>query len=400
MKRRAVVQAGGLASLVASLGSAWPRTAQAASNKAPIVIWFTIEGAKAMRAIGERFTAATGVPVVVETPDTEGPSKFQQAAAAGKGPDLMVYAHDRIGEWISGGLLHAVSPPRAWAADIDPLAWQGFTVRGRTWGWPFAIESITLIYNRALVPKPPQSFDEVFALDAALGRQGKRAILWDYVNPYFTWPLMAAQGGYAFKPRGDGGFDARDTGVNNAGALAGARLLERMMKEGLMPAGSGYAEMEAGMAQGRVAMMINGPWSWVNLKRSGIDFGVTQIPRVGDKPARPFVGIKGIVMNRATRQREVATEFVEHWLLSPEGLREINRAEPIGAPASRAYFAELGQDPRIAGIMRSAQDGVPTPSNPEMGRFWAGVKSSLITLTDGRQNAEQAMASAERRILS
>jgi maltose/maltodextrin transport system substrate-binding protein len=369
------------------------------SAQAPLIVWFTVEGAKAMRKIAEKFTADTGVEVVIETPDTEGPSKFQQAAAAGKGPDLFIYAHDRIGEYIAGGILHAVTPSKHMLDDIDPLAWKGFTHRGRLWGYPFAIEAVTLIYNRAIVPQPPRTFDEVFELDARLAKQGKKAILWDYTNTYFTWPLLAANGGYAFKQRADGTFDGRDTGVNNEGALIGARLLERMIKQGLMPTGSGYAEMEAGMAQGKVAMMINGPWAWVNLKRAGIDFGVARIPLVGSKAAQPFVGIKGIIINRSTKQCELAVEFIENYLLTQNGLREINSAESIGVPASREFFRELSADTRLATIMQSAKDGVPTPSNPEMGRFWAAMKSSLTTLSEGRQTAEQAMEAAARRIL-
>jgi len=365
----------------------------------PLVVWFTVEGAKAMRRIGEAFTAATGVSVVVETPD-EGSAKFQQAASAGKGPDIFIYAHDRIGEWIAGGLIHAVTPSRAIVDDIDPLAWKGFTYRGRLWGYPYAIEAITLVHNKALVPVAPQTFDEVFALDTQLAREGRHAILWDYTNNYFTWPLLAAGGGYAFKPRPDGTWDARDTGVNSPGALAGAELLERMFRQGLMPVGSGYPEMEAAMAQGRVAMMINGPWSWVNLKRVGIDFGVARIPRVAGKAAAPYVGIKGMVINRATPMRELAVEFIEQHVLQLDGLRAIDRAETIGAPASRRYFAELSSDPRIQGIMDSAKDGVPTPSIPEMGRFWAAMKSSLTTLSEGRQTARQAMDAAARRILA
>jgi maltose/maltodextrin transport system substrate-binding protein len=365
----------------------------------PLPVWFTVEGAKAMRRIGERFTAATGVDVVIETPD-DGPSKFQQAASAGKGPDIYVYAHDRIGEWVASGLIHSVTPSRALMEDIDPLAWRGFTWRARLWGYPYAVEAITLIHNKALVPVPPKSFDEVFALEAQLARQGRHAILWDYTNAYFTWPLLAAGGGYAFKPRADGSFDVRDTGVANEGGVRGAALLERLIKEGAMPAGSGYAEMEAAVAQGRVAMMINGPWAWVNLKRVGMDFGVAPIPTVGGHSASPFIGIKGLMINRATKQRELAVEFIERWLLAPEGLRAINSAEPIGAPASRAYFNELSSDARIAGIMASARAGVPTPAVPEMGRFWAAMKTSLTTLSEGRQNAQQAMEAAARRITS
>ena len=370
-----------------------------AQVRAPLTVWFTVEGAKAMRQLGEAFTAESGIEVVIETPDADGPSKFQQAAAAGKGPDLLIYAHDRIGEWIGGGLLHAVTPSQRLLDDIDPLAWKGFSYRGRLWGYPYAIEAVTLLYNRALVPEPPRTFDDVFAIDARLVRQGKKAILWDYTNTYFSWPLFAANGGYAFKARPDGTYDVRDTGVNNAGALIGARLLERLIKEGLMPAGSGYPEMEAAVAQGRVAMMINGPWAWVGLKRAGIDFGVAKIPMVGGKAAAPFVGIKGIVINRSTRQREAAVEFIENHLLTQAGLKAIDRAEPIGAAASRTYYREQAVDARIAGIMESAREGVPTPSVPEMGRFWAAMKSSLTTLSEGRQTATQAMEAASRRIL-
>jgi maltose/maltodextrin transport system substrate-binding protein len=355
-----------------------------------------------MRRLGEDFRRETGVEVVVETPD-DGPAKFQQAAAAGKGPDIYVYAHDRIGEWIAGGLIHAVTPNRVLREDIDPLGWQGFSSRGRLWGYPLALEAITLVYNKALVAKPPRSFDEVIALDEQLKPQGRRAILWDYTNTYFTWPLLAANGGYPFKLRDDGTADPHETGVNHPGAVRGAHLLDRLIREGRMPAGSGYPEMEAAMAQGRVAMMINGPWSWVNLQRVGMDFGVARIPAVGARAAVPFVGVKGLMINRATRQRELAVEFIEHHLLSPGGLRLLNQAEPLGAPASRAFFAELTAEQRaggrIAAIMASARDGLPTPQNPEMGRFWAAMKTALTNLTEGRQTPQQALDTAARRIL-
>jgi maltose/maltodextrin transport system substrate-binding protein len=167
-------------------GLSWPLGPAGAASPVPgrpLTIWFTVQGAHGMRKVAERFTALTGVPVVVETPD-EGPAKFQQAASAGKGPDIYAYTHDRIGEWVAGGLLAPVSPPAAMRADVLPQAWDGFTWRGRTWGYPYAIEAVTLVYNKALVAAPPASFDEVFALDAQLLAAGKRAMLWDYTNNY------------------------------------------------------------------------------------------------------------------------------------------------------------------------------------------------------------------------
>jgi maltose/maltodextrin transport system substrate-binding protein len=123
---------------------------------------------------------------------------------------------------------------------------------------------------------------------------------------------------------------------------------------------------------------------------------------VAGKPAAPFVGVKGLLINRATRQRELAVEFIENHVLTLPGLRLIDRAEPIGAPASRAFYEELRADPRVGpaveGIMASARDGVPTPSIAEMGRFWSAMKSALQNLSEGRQSPADALAAAGRRV--
>jgi maltose/maltodextrin transport system substrate-binding protein len=74
MRRRAALAFGAAASLGAIAGLV-------RATGRPIVVWYTVEGAKAMRAIGERFTAETGVPVVVETPD-DGPAKPRVPARA------------------------------------------------------------------------------------------------------------------------------------------------------------------------------------------------------------------------------------------------------------------------------------------------------------------------------
>jgi maltose/maltodextrin transport system substrate-binding protein len=71
---------------LAGLACAAAPLARAATPE-PLVVWYSVEGAKGIRKLGEAFTAATGVPVVVETPDGI-PGKFQQAASAGKGPDI------------------------------------------------------------------------------------------------------------------------------------------------------------------------------------------------------------------------------------------------------------------------------------------------------------------------
>ena len=371
-----------------------------AGEPGKLLIWINGDkGYNGLQKIGDEFAKKTGVQVTVEHPE-DAPGKFQQAAAAGKGPDIWIWPHDRIGEWIAGGLLQPLTPSKKLRDDIDPLAWKAFNVGGKTWGYPISIEAVSLVYNKALVKTPPKSFEEVMALDKQLAKDGKKAILWDYTNTYFTWPLLAANGGYAFKLKPDGTYDPADTGVNNAGAVKGAELLNKLIREKYMPEGSGYAEMEAAMAQGKVAMMINGPWSWDNLKKANIDFGVAKIPTVGGKKAAPFVGVLGAMLNKSTPNKDVAVEFIENYMLSTKGLKMINDDVPLGTPASKTLFAELKSDPKIQATMASAQDGSPMPNNPEMGRFWSAMVSALGNIMDGRQSAKEALDGAAKRILA
>jgi maltose/maltodextrin transport system substrate-binding protein len=379
------------------LGAGLAPLAQAA-EPGKLLVWINGDkGYKGIIKIGEEFTKKTGIPVTVEYPE-DAPSKFQAAAAAGKGPDIWIWPHDRIGEWIAGGLLQPVTPGKKVQADIDPLAWKAFTVGGKTWGYPMSIEAVALVYNKALVSTPPKSFEEVIALDKKLSASGQKAILWDYNNTYFTWPLLAANGGYPFKLKADGTYDANDTGVNNAGALKGAELLSKMVKDGVMSKGANYAEMEAGMAKGKVAMMINGPWSWDNLKKANIDFGVAKIPTVAGKKAAPFVGVLGAMVTKATPNRDLAVEFLENHMLTVDGLKKINDDVPLGTPANKALFNELKGNPNIQATMASAQDGAPMPNNPEMGRFWSSMASALQNMTEGRQSPKEAMDAAAKRI--
>ena len=372
-------------------------TAQA-SEPGKLLIW--INGDKAyngLQTVGNEFAKKTGVKVTVEHPE-DAPGKFQQAAEEGKGPDIWIWAHDRVGEWAASGVISQVNPSKKVKADLDPQALKAFTINGKVWGYPIAIEAVSLIYNKALVPNPPKTFEEIFALDKKLAAQGKKAILWDYNNTYFSWGLLAANGGYAFKQNADGTYKGKDTGVNNSGAIQGATMLNRLVQEGVMPKGATYGDMEAAMAQGKLAMMISGPWAWENVAKARINYGVAVLPTVGGHKASPFVGVTGAMITKASKNVDVAKEFIENYMLSVHGLETMNKDVPLGTPASKAAYTKMKNNPKVQVSMASAQAGTIMPNNPEMGRFWASMVSALTNMTEGRQSPKDALDNAAKRI--
>jgi maltose/maltodextrin transport system substrate-binding protein len=387
-----------LAALVLALATG---AAQAQSHR--LLVWINGDkGYNGLQKVGDAFERESGVKVVVQHPEGA-PDKFQAAAAAGKGPDIMCWAHDRVGEWAKSGLIVPVRPSARLRAEIDDSAWAAFSYRGQTWGYPLAIETIGLIVNKALVPEPPTSFEQVIEIDRRLRAQsgGKvGAILWAYNNSFFSWPLLAGPGGFIFGRTAQGDFDPKVVGVNNAGALLGAQMLDRLVKDGHMPRGARYSEMEGAFARGQVAMMINGPWAWDNVKKVGIDFAVAPVPSIGGKPGKPFVGVLGCMITAPSRIKDIAREFIENHLLKIESLKTIGADVPLGVPANKAYYAELSADPRIAATMANARAGEAIPNIPEMGRFFPAMDAALEAITNGRQSPKEALDGAAARMLT
>ncbi len=92
-----VTIAAALAAMLASSTSAF------AFQDGKLVIWMGGgKGTAKLRQVGEAFAKDLGVEVVVEEVDPA-VEKFQQAASTGDGPDIMLWAHDRFGEWAAGG---------------------------------------------------------------------------------------------------------------------------------------------------------------------------------------------------------------------------------------------------------------------------------------------------------
>ncbi len=356
------------------------------------------KGYNGLQRVGDAFEKSTGVRVEVQHPEGA-PEKFQQAAGAGKGPDIFCWPHDRVGEWAKAGLIVPIRPGKAIRDEIEASAWEAFRYRGKVWGYPIAIEANGLIYNKALVPKPPATFDELMLLDAELSRQGKKAVLWDFNKSFFTWPMLAGAGGFVFGKDKLGDYDPQQVGVNTPGAVKGGELLKRLVDEKFMPKGARYAEMEAGFARGTVAMMVSGPWAWDNAKKAKIDFGVAPIPAVvAGQPSQSFVGVLGCMVSSPSKLKDIAREFIENHLLRPEQLKVVNADVPLGVPANKAFYAELSKDAAIRATMENARTGRPVPNIPEVGRFWTAMDAALEAITNGLQSPQEALDGAAARM--
>lgn len=302
------------------LSSAASANATAAIEEGQLTIWINGDkGYNGLAELGKKFEEEMGVPVTVAFPDDLA-NKFAQVAAAGDGPDIVFWAHDRFGGYAQAGLLAEIKPSAELKDKVVDFAWDAVKYDGKYVGYPVAVEALSLIYNKDLVPNPPKNWEDVEGIDKELKKQGKRAIMWNLREPYFTWPVLTADGGYAFKFDGQK-YDAKDIGINNDGARRAMNFVKSLVDKDVISPDMDYSISESEFNKGNVAMTINGPWSWSNIDKSGINYGVAVLPELNGNPSKPFVGILTAGISSASPNRDLAVEFIENYLMTDEGLQ-------------------------------------------------------------------------------
>ncbi|HET8850822.1 MAG TPA: maltose/maltodextrin ABC transporter substrate-binding protein MalE [Marinobacter sp.] len=354
-----------------------------AFERGELLIWINSDkGFNGLAAVGERFEQATGIPVTVETPD-DLTTKYDHYGYTGKAPDIIIWPHDRFGSWINKGHLAPISPSDSVRDVIAPFAWQSVSVGDRVYGYPIAMEVVSLLYNKDLISTPPTTLKQVAELDRALRPEGVRAIAWDYKNVYFSWPVFAGSGGYSFGVE-NFVYDLSDVGVATDGAVEAVAGIRQLLEQGVLDPKADYGSMMAGFKAGEIAMIINGPWAWSELREAGINVGIANVPTVDGSPGRPFVGVLAAGISAVSPNQDAARQFLEGYLLTEDGLHEVNNDKPLGAVAHLDVVETLSEDPFIDHTFRSAGQGEIMPNIPEMKRFWDLMTDRFESmLTDG-----------------
>ena len=383
--------------LTAVAGLVMSSAVMAKMTEGKLVIWINGDkGYNGLAEVGKKFEKETGVSVLVEHPDRL-EEKFTQVASTGDGPDIILWAHDRFGGYAQAGLLAELSPSKEFKDKFVDFAWDAENYNGKIIGYPVAIESLSLIYNKDLLPTPPKSWEEIVELDKKFKAEKKNAIMWNLAEPYFTWPVVASNSGYVFK-FADGKYNTNDIGVNNEGSQKGLQFVVDMVKNKVINADMDYAIAEASFNKGETALTINGPWSWGNIEKSKINYGVAVLPTLNGKPSKAFVGVLSAGINSASPNKDLAVEFIENYLLTDDGLEQVNKDKPLGAVALKSYQDKLAKDPRIAATMENAKNGEIMPNIPQIVAFWYAEKSAISNAVSGRQTVKQALDDARARI--
>ncbi|HAN86722.1 MAG TPA: hypothetical protein DCQ13_03660, partial [Firmicutes bacterium] len=182
-------------------------TCASASQEGKLVIWADGTRAPVLEELGKEFTAKYKVPVEVqELGFGDIRDQLGVAGPAGKGPDIIVGAHDWLGELVTNGLIEPIDL-QAKQKDFIKVSIDAFTWGNTLYGVPYAVEAVGLFYHKKLVPTPPKTWDDLEAIFKRLHDKDRKqdGVLLPIPGPDHTIPVMSAGRGEGVRgnKRGD-----------------------------------------------------------------------------------------------------------------------------------------------------------------------------------------------------
>jgi arabinogalactan oligomer/maltooligosaccharide transport system substrate-binding protein len=270
------------------------------------------------------------------------------------------------------------------------------TYNGKPYGIPLSVESVGLVYNKALVEKAPETFDEVLDIIEQYENSDTYGLVFPAAEPYHMYGILKGFGGYIFGWKDDQ-YDVYDIGMNNEGAVEAVNYLKSFFDNGYFPESmrdrsSQHAFSTGTFEQGKAALQINGPWVIANLEKLGIDYGISVIPMLpnGEYP-QPFLGVQFVGINNYSSNKEAALKLAEY-ITSKSNMAQFALDTHLTPTRSDVLETEdVKSNEQISAWARQAELGNPMPNIPEMSSVWSVWSDALQIVYLGKENAEDTM---------
>ncbi|GAA3206824.1 maltose ABC transporter substrate-binding protein [Actinocorallia longicatena] len=374
-----------------------------------LVIWADDKRAPVLKSFADQFGTENGVQVEVKAFAENLQTTFLTASQKGSGPDIVVTAHDWIGNFVQNGAIDPLQLTDAQKAAFQPLAMKAVTFGNQTFGAPYAIENLALIRNTDLVPDAPQTVEDLVAKGQELKKAGKvKNILClqsgDLGDAYHLYPLFSSAGGSLFGTTPTGDPDPKNVTL---GGEESVKAFEKIATLGSK--GSGALTTSIGsdnsiptFTSKKCAFLVSGPWALGDVKKAGVKYDISAIPGFqGAKPASPFVGVQSFFVAAKGQSKALAQEFVGNYVTNKDVQLALFKADPRPEALTAALEESKAADPDLGKFLEAGANGIPMPAIPEMSAIWepfGKAEASVIKGADPKTAVEAAAKAVTKAI--
>jgi arabinogalactan oligomer / maltooligosaccharide transport system substrate-binding protein len=373
---------------------------------ADLVVWhaYRAEEKGALEKVAAAYNAsaaAKGTRVTtLAVPYDAFADKISAAVPRGKGPDIFIYAQDRLGGWIEAG--NTVEPidfflEKETKARYIPTTLEAMTYRGTVYGLPLNFKVITMIYNKKLVATPPKTSGQLVTTAKKLTNKaaGKFGLAYSFADFYYHAALMNGFGGRVFDP----GVKPVLNNPDNVRSLD--LLMKWFTQDQILPAEPSTALITSLFNGGKAAIVFSGPWFLGEIAK-GVDYGLAPLPTLdeaGGKPMRPWITVEGVYIAAPSKNKDAAYDFAKY--LTDVSAGSVMALEGRQTPANQTVYgdARVGKDAVLAAFRKQVEVAIPMPNVPEMTMVWSPATTAMNTITKKAATSKAAMDAAQKEVV-
>lgn len=369
-----------------------------------LLVWEDIKKSNGIEDAIKAFEAQYKVKVKIqEMPYAQQIEKLRLDGPAGIGPDVLVIPHDQVGGAVVQGLLSELKVDAKYMDSFTKPAVDAQTYEGKLYGIPKAVETIVLVYNKDILPKAPETFDDLIKVSKEQRATNKYGLLAKFDEIYYSYGVVAGMGGYIFGQNANGSLNVNDIGLANQGTIDAVTFLKSFYADGLFPAGivgeTGANAIDSLFTEKKAAAVITGPWAFKPYQDAGVNYGVAPLPTLPNgEHMRSFLGVKGYSVSTYSTQKELAQQFIE-FINQPEYAKiRFEKTGEIPPVKSLIDDPVIKGDEKARAVAIQAGYAVPMPSVPEMQEVWTPSNSALQLSVTGKQDVKAALNGAVKTI--
>ena len=350
-----------------------------------------------LKEIAEEFESKYGIKVNIEAVGAvDAEERLAQDGPAGVGADIFAAPHDHLGSLIAAGLVQPnTNTGERIKNEFMDAAYSAVEYQGTVYGYPTAIETYALFYNKDVFPEAPKTYDEIIAKAEEFNdpNTNKYVFMWDIQNAYYSHSFIANGGGYVF---GQGGTDKNDIGLDNEGAIVGAKDMLKL--KDILPVNSSDSTtqiIEGLFDEGKVGAIIDGPWAVQGRKDAGLNFGVAPLPKMSNGEQQPsFSGIRVLWVSAYTKYPNAAKLFLDFVISDEALLRRFELTSQIPPVKALAEANEIKNDEFVVPFLEQAEYAVPMPSIPQVQYMWDPYGAAFGSMWNDGIVPEEALKKA------
>ena len=284
---------------------------------------------------------------------------------------------------------------------FDDVSVRAVTFGGARYAVPLANKCIALFVNDRLVARTPDTLEGIAALQPSLP-PGVYALAYNAMNAYYHAPFLHAFGGRMLD-------NGRFAFVGDEAARS-LDFVHTLLQSGATPEEPGGALVKQLFAEGRAAVVIDGPWLAADLGDvKGLAYHVEPLPLLvaatgmshgakAEPPRmRPFLTVEGVFVTPDGAGHPGALQFAR-WLGGDEAGLVRARVGAQVIPRRAAWEGpELSGNKNLRAFHDAAEGAEPMPSSSAMQAAWEPANRAIKKVLRGDAPADVALVEAQHR---